>query len=193
MSRCPPNSPSPRPRPRCTRTGHTARTRFQEADQLPPPVVHGAATARRSAVGPATPEGLLALHRVVQVQHSVALDDLVWIVEEDSAGVAAEEAHPFAQTRSGTVLPALYPDGSNEVLAVHGSKAWLLYALYTPLSAVGLIGSLWLGLGRWLRRRFDPPSAEIPGRVAAAAMLLMASSAANKPTAPAPLEEVVDR
>ena len=43
------------------------------------------------------------LDGVVQVQHAVALDHLVGIVEEHRAGVAAEEAHPFAQDDRGDV------------------------------------------------------------------------------------------
>jgi hypothetical protein len=52
---------------------------------------------------PATAEGRSALDCVVQVQHAVALNHLVGIVEEDGAGVAAEEAHPFTQNHRGDV------------------------------------------------------------------------------------------
>jgi hypothetical protein len=58
-----------------------------------------------SGLGPraATTWGRSALDCVVQVQHAVALDHLVGIVEEDGAGVAAEEAHPFPQNHRGDV------------------------------------------------------------------------------------------
>ena len=39
----------------------------------------------------------------MQVQHAVALDNLVGIVEEHGAGVAAEEAHPFAENHRDDV------------------------------------------------------------------------------------------
>ena len=51
----------------------------------------------------ATPWYRSALDRVVQVQHPVALDHLVGIVEEHGAGVAAEEAHSFTQHHRGHV------------------------------------------------------------------------------------------
>lgn len=44
-----------------------------------------------------------ALDRVVQMQHAVALDHLVGIVEEDGAGMAAEEAHLFAENHRGDI------------------------------------------------------------------------------------------
>jgi hypothetical protein len=58
-----------------------------------------------SGPGPraATAEGRSALEDVVQVQHAVALDYLTGIVEEDGAGVAAEEAHPFTQNHRGDI------------------------------------------------------------------------------------------
>jgi hypothetical protein len=58
-----------------------------------------------SGLGPAsaTAEGRSALDCVVQVQHAVALNHLVGIVEEDGAGVAAEEAHPVTQNHRGDV------------------------------------------------------------------------------------------
>jgi membrane protein implicated in regulation of membrane protease activity len=56
-------------------------------------------------------------------------------------------------TRAGDNFPALYPGGSNEVFAVHGSKVWVFYAVFMPLAATGLIGSLWLGPVSYLRRR----------------------------------------
>ena len=40
----------------------------------------------------------------MQVQHAVALDDPVGIVEEHRAGVTAEEAHPFAEDLAGDGL-----------------------------------------------------------------------------------------
>src|SRR5205814_9117334 len=58
-----------------------------------------------SGLGPAaaTGQGRSALDCVVQVQHAVAADHLVGIVEEDGAGVAAEEAHPFTQNHRSDV------------------------------------------------------------------------------------------
>ena len=44
---------------------------------------------------------------VVQVQHAVALDCLVRIVQEHRARVAAEESHSFAQNHWGDVLRGL--------------------------------------------------------------------------------------
>jgi hypothetical protein len=57
---------------------------------------------RRRGPGAATAEGRSALDRVVQVQYAVAADRLVGIVEEDGAGVAAEEAYPFTQNTGAT-------------------------------------------------------------------------------------------
>jgi len=56
-------------------------------------------------------------------------------------------------TKAGDIFPALYPGGSNEVFAIHGSSTWVLYAVLMPLAAAGLVGSLWVGPVRYLRRR----------------------------------------
>jgi len=56
-------------------------------------------------------------------------------------------------TRVGDTFPALYPGGSNEVFAIHGSTTWVFYAMLMPLAAAGLVGSIWIGPVRYLRRR----------------------------------------
>lgn len=56
-------------------------------------------------------------------------------------------------THPGSIVPALYPAGSDEVFAVHGSTTWRFYAVLMPVATAGLIGSLWLGPIRYLRRR----------------------------------------
>jgi hypothetical protein len=53
---------------------------------------------------------------VVKVQHPVALDHLVGIIEEDGAGVAAEEAHPFTQNHWGDVHRDLIDQSCRERL-----------------------------------------------------------------------------
>lgn len=68
------------------------------------------------------------------------------------AGVVYDDPLPPA-THAGSAVPALYPGGSNEVFAVRGSTTWRFYAALIPIAAVGLIGSLWFGPIRYLRRR----------------------------------------
>lgn len=55
------------------------------------------------ARGATVVEGRSALDCVVQVQYTVALDNLVGIVEDDGAGVAAEETHSFTQNHRGDI------------------------------------------------------------------------------------------
>jgi hypothetical protein len=62
-------------------------------------------------------------------------------------------------TRAGDTFPALYPGGSNEVFAIRGSTTWVVYAVLMPLAAAGLVGSLWVGPVRYLRRRRNEQAA----------------------------------
>src|SRR5512133_2404014 len=64
-----------------------------------------------------TPWYRSALDRVVQVQHAVALDHLVGIVEEHGAGVAAEEAHPCTENHRGDVHRDLVDESGRECLS----------------------------------------------------------------------------
>jgi membrane protein implicated in regulation of membrane protease activity len=68
-------------------------------------------------------------------------------------------------TRAGDTFPALYPGGSNEVFAIHGSTMWVLYAVLMPLAAAGLVSSLWVGPVRYLRRRRNEETAPAATRM----------------------------
>jgi hypothetical protein len=60
---------------------------------------------------------------------------------------------PPPGTHAGSVIPALYPGGSNEVFAPHGSHSWL-QILVTMIFTAGLLAvGLWAGPIRYLRRR----------------------------------------
>src|SRR3954468_22158608 len=64
-----------------------------------------------------------AFDRVVQVQHAVTLDHLVGVVEEDGAGVAAEEPHPVAEDHWGGVHRHLVDEARRERLPAHVARA----------------------------------------------------------------------
>lgn len=58
-----------------------------------------------------------ALDGVVQVEHAVALDHHIGIVEENGAGMAAEEPHAFAQDHGGDVHRHLVDESCGERLS----------------------------------------------------------------------------
>jgi hypothetical protein len=65
----------------------------------------------------------VAVDGVVQVQHAVSLDHHVWVVEEDGAGVAAEEPYPFAHDHRDDVHRYLVDEARRERLSADVARA----------------------------------------------------------------------
>src|SRR5512142_1271663 len=59
----------------------------------------------------------VAIDGVVQMQHTVALDHHVRVVEEDGAGVAAEEPYPFTHDHRDDVHCYLVDEAGRESLS----------------------------------------------------------------------------
>lgn len=58
-----------------------------------------------------------------------------------------------ADTHRGSSLPALWPGGSHDVYAAHGSTAWIQFVLADFFSVVLLAAFVWYGPIRYLRKR----------------------------------------
>jgi hypothetical protein len=58
-----------------------------------------------------------------------------------------------ADTHPGSSFPALWPGGSNDVYAAHGSTAWIQFVLADVFSVVLLAAFVWYGPIRYLRKR----------------------------------------
>lgn len=56
-------------------------------------------------------------------------------------------------THSGSSFPALWPGGSNDVYAAHGSTGWIQIVLAEVVAGVGLAALVWYGPIRYLRKR----------------------------------------
>ena len=121
-----------------------------------------------------------ALNCVVQVQHAVALDHLVGIIEEDGAGMAAEETHSFAQNNRGDVHRDLVDEPCRERLSAHiagghadetvaGELLWPGRCLPRPNRQVWNGASAWSeihvsGSGRWVTTTSSSPAAGAPSQ-----------------------------
>lgn len=60
---------------------------------------------------------------------------------------------PPPGAHAGSSFPALWPGGSNDVYAAHGSTGWLQIVLVEVVAAVLLAGFVWYGPIRYLRKR----------------------------------------
>jgi hypothetical protein len=58
-----------------------------------------------------------------------------------------------AGTHAGSSFPALWPGGSNDVHALHGSTGWIQIALADVVAALLLAAIIWRGPVRFLRKR----------------------------------------
>jgi hypothetical protein len=58
-----------------------------------------------------------------------------------------------AGTHAGSSFPALWPGGSNDVYAQHGSTDWIQIALADVAAGLLLAAIIWRGPVRFLRRR----------------------------------------